>query len=165
MRILGVDPGLKNIGWGIIEVISHQRLLRHLDHGVIETSSTWKLADRLKHLHDELSTIIMEYNPDILANEALLFQKNVSSALPVAHARGVILCLSAMHQMEVKSFAPNTIKQAVTGNGNATKLDVQQMVKILLKLHTAPNSDHAADALACAITAAYGTPCVSDKLT
>ncbi|NIZ40798.1 crossover junction endodeoxyribonuclease RuvC [Entomospira entomophila] len=165
MRILGVDPGLKNIGWGVIDSTSHQRLLKYLGHGVIETSSSWKLADRLKHLHDEFIKIITEYEPTMLANEALLFQKNVSSALPVAHARGVILCLSAVHQLEIKSFAPNTIKQAVTGNGHATKSDIQQMVKILLKLHIVPQSDHAADALACAITAAYGTPCVSDKLT
>lgn len=89
----------------------------------------------------------------------------MSSALPVAHVRGVILLLAIQQNVSIKSFAPNTIKQAVTGNGMAKKGEVQQMVKLLLKLEEIPKPDHAADALAIAISYAYGVPAVSDRLT
>lgn len=165
MTILGIDPGLKNTGWGVIHVVGSRKVLKYIDHGVILSSEQDSLALRILTIYQKIENLVNIYKPNLLSNEALVFQKNVTSALPVAHARGVIFLLSAQHKIEIKSFAPNTIKQAVTGSGSAKKLDVQRMVKILLNLNTIPHPDHASDALACAITAAYGNVPISNKLT
>lgn len=161
--ILGIDPGLRDTGWGVISLGS-SRKLQHVAHGTIQTSSNRPLEQRLWKISLALTQLIKEHSPVILAIETLFFQKNISSALPVAHARGVILCIAASYQLEVKSFTPNNIKQAVTGSGRATKESVEQMVKLLLKLNSIPSTNHAADALAAAIAAAYGAP-VANNLT
>ena len=149
-RILGIDPGLAAAGWGIID--SRGSRLVHIDHGIIATSKDHSPARRLLVLHRELSALIEVHRPGAMAVETLFFTKNISSAIPVAQARGVILLTAARHGLQVGEFSPMTIKQSVVGTGSAEKHQVQDMTRLLLGLAESPASDHAADALAVAVT-------------
>ena len=149
-RILGIDPGLAAAGWGIID--SRGSRLVHIDHGIIATSKDHPPEQRLLVLHRELSALIEAHRPGAMAVETLFFTKNISSAIPVAQARGVILLTAARHGIQVGEFSPMTIKQSVVGTGSAEKHQVQDMTRLLLGLAESPASDHAADALAVAVT-------------
>ncbi len=151
MIILGIDPGLASLGWGVIE--KKNNTFHPHNYGVIKTSSKDTLANRLFLIAEQLDLLIQKYQPQVAGVENLYFAKNVSSALPVAHARGVILLQLRRKQVRSFDFDPNVIKQSVVGVGNAKKEQVQMMVKILLKLENIPKADHAADALAVAICA------------
>ncbi|MDR2509851.1 MAG: crossover junction endodeoxyribonuclease RuvC [Spirochaetaceae bacterium] len=151
-RILGVDPGLASSGWGIVE--KRQNRLRHIAHGCIETSAGRKQPERLLHIYRELRSVIETWQPEAGAIEELYFAKNVKSALPVAHARGVLCLAMAESGLNVFEYSPLAIKQAVTGTGGAEKHQVQHMVKLLLALQDIPRPDHAADALSAAICCA-----------
>ncbi|MDA3957733.1 crossover junction endodeoxyribonuclease RuvC [Oceanispirochaeta sp.] len=151
--ILGIDPGLAHAGWGLI---THDGMRsRYLAHGVIKTDSKASIADRLLCLYDELSKVIEEYKPGTAGIETLYFAKNVSSAMPVAEARGVLILCMAKHNLTVIDYTPLQIKQAVVGNGRAEKNQVQSMVALILKLKEIPRPDHAADALAAALCHAH----------
>ncbi|MHB9296647.1 putative crossover junction endodeoxyribonuclease RuvC [Pillotina sp. SPG140] len=148
-KILGVDPGLASTGIGIIEH-SGQRI--HCVHySCIETSASVARPERLFAIYQHFCTILHEYCPDESAIETLYFTKNISSALPVAEARGVLCMALAQHSIPLREFSPNAIKQAVVGSGSAEKIQVQELVRILLGLPTVPKPDHAADALAVAL--------------
>ena len=149
MRILGLDPGLADLGWGMVLV--EGSMIRHLGHGAIHTKANQSVELRLHQIHLELSAVIAEWKPQAASIEALFFAKNVSSALPVAQARGVILLSCAMAGLPVAEYTPSQIKQAVVGSGRAEKLQVQEMVRLILGLPAIPKPDHAADALAAAI--------------
>lgn len=149
MLVLGVDPGLADLGWGLVEK-QGSRLI-HKAHGCIKTPAGLPLEQRLLAIHTELGLIIEQYRPHTSSVEALFFAKNVSSALPVAHARGVIYLTMALAGIPVFEYTPLVIKQAVLGSGTADKKQVQAMVKLLLGLPEPPRPDHAADALAAAI--------------
>ncbi|MGL1891704.1 MAG: crossover junction endodeoxyribonuclease RuvC [Spirochaetaceae bacterium] len=149
VRVIGIDPGLANTGWGIIETDGIR--FRYLAHGTIETKSELKSTIRLKEIYSQLQEVIVEYKPTHSGVETLYFAKNVSSALPVAQARGVQLLTLGNNGIITGEYTPIQIKQAVVGNGRATKKQVQEMVKLLLKLKSIPKPDHAADALAAAI--------------
>lgn len=149
MRILGIDPGLADTGWGMVLV--QGAMIRHLGHGCIKTPAGMPTEQRLHHIHLELVKTIKEWMPQSASVEALFFTKNVSSALPVAHARGVILLSCAMAGIPVSEYTPPQIKQAVVGTGRAEKAQVQEMVRLILGLPAIPRPDHAADALAAAI--------------
>lgn len=149
VRVIGIDPGLANTGWGVIETDGLR--FRYLNHGTITTTNEFPSTIRLKEIYVKLTEIIEEYKPSNAGIETLYFAKNVSSALPVAQARGVQLLALGNLGIKTGEYTPIQIKQAVVGNGRATKKQVQDMVKLLLKLKTVPKPDHAADALAAAI--------------
>jgi crossover junction endodeoxyribonuclease RuvC len=152
-RILGVDPGLTAVGWGLVEIAGNR--VRHIAHGCIETKADRPQAERLFSIYTAFRDVLTAWLPVESAMEKLYFARNVSSALPVAEARGVLCMALAEQGLPVREFSPNAIKQAVTGTARADKAQVQEMVRLLLALDRIPRPDHAADALASAICAAH----------
>ena len=150
VRVLGVDPGLAACGYGIIEIEGGR--FKAIDYGVIETSSDEPRPSRLLAIYRELSAILEKYSPDEAGMETLYFAKNVTSALAVAEARGVVSMCLAEHGIMLSEHAPVTIKKTVSGVASAGKATVQMWVQRLLHLEEIPKPDHAADALAAAIT-------------
>jgi len=148
--ILGIDPGIADTGFGVIKKEKDGNL-KCLDYGTIKTSSKLDLPERLVILGGELGTIIKKYQPKIVGVEQLFFCKNVKTALTVGQARGVILYIIRQNNLPVLEFTPLQIKQAVSTYGQASKMQVQKMVKLLLNLDKIPKPDDAADALAVAI--------------
>jgi len=148
--ILGIDPGIADTGFGVIEFFSHNKLVC-LDYGSIQTSAGVDLDKRLLTLSLQLKKIISKYKPEVLAIEELFFNKNIKTALTVAQARGVVMLLAAENNLEIKSYTPLQIKQSVSCYGQAKKIQVQKMVKLILNLESLPKPDDAADALAAAI--------------
>lgn len=153
MLILGVDPGTAITGYGLVEQ-QGQRLTAQT-YGVIRTPAGRPLSERLKQIYDRMTALIQEYKPDALVVEELFFNKNTRTALAVGQARGVILLAAAMQGLTVTEYTPLQVKMAVVGYGRAEKRQVQEMVRILLRLKTTPKPDDAADALAIAICYAH----------
>jgi len=149
MIILGIDPGTAMTGYGIIR--SDGQALQSVTFGVITTASEWELARRLQHLYAELTALMARYQPTDAVIEKLFFNKNVRTALSVGQARGVALLAAAHAGVTIHEYTPLQIKQAVVGYGRADKQQIQQMVKLLLRLDVLPQPDDAADALAIAI--------------
>ena len=154
MRVLGLDPGLATTGWGVIEEESSELALA--DCGVITTAPGRPLAQRLQTLYRELAALILLQRPDVAAVEQLFFSRNVRTALAVGQARGVALLALADAGLALHEYTPPQVKQAVVGYGQATKHQVQQMVRMLLGLSEAPQPDDAADAVAVAICYLHG---------
>lgn len=148
--ILGIDPGLASVGFGVI-ARGRGGSLVHVAHGCITTSPAQPSAERLKSIFDHICSLLELYRPEHAAIEDLYFFRNVSSALPVAEARGVIKLAFEIKSVPLEEYTPNAIKKAVTGTARAEKHQVQEMVRILLGLPEIPSPDHAADALAAAI--------------
>jgi len=148
MRILGVDPGTQVCGYGVIETRGAEA--RALDYGVARSRDS-ALSARLKTIYDGLSEIIEKHEPDVVAVEGAFFGKNVRSAIKIGEGRGVALLAAAQRGINVVEYAPAEVKKAVTGNGNASKPQVQQMVRAILRLREVPSPEDAADALAIAI--------------
>jgi crossover junction endodeoxyribonuclease RuvC len=147
-RILGVDPGSRITGYGVIE--KEGGLLRFVACGVIRTANGQSFPERLQAIHDGLSAVIREQAPAVAAVEDMFVAINPRSALKLGHARGVAILAAMQQGLVVHDYTPRMIKQAVVGYGNAEKVQVQQMVRILLRLSASPSAD-AADALAVAI--------------
>jgi crossover junction endodeoxyribonuclease RuvC len=152
IRILGLDPGLAHMGWGVI-ALEGTRLL-HIEHGVIATRPAMGLGLRLMTLHRELSAVIARLAPSAIAVEQAFVAKDPSAALKLGHARAVALLAAAQAGLEIAEYAPNHIKKSVVGAGHAGKDQVQFMVKRLLPNCGVTQAD-AADALACAIAHAH----------
>jgi crossover junction endodeoxyribonuclease RuvC len=150
MRILGIDPGTGILGFGVIDVSAGDAQL--VDAGVIRTPVKEDDAIRLETIYEELTDIIAATKPTIMSVEKLFFARNVTTAITVAQARGVVLLCGRQAGMEIFEYTPLQIKQSVTGYGTAEKKQVQEMVRVLLKLKTAPKPDDCADALAAALT-------------
>ena len=150
--LLGLDPGLAKTGYGCIR--TDGRTIHHIAHGVISTEAGQDEAERLLKIHRGIEEIIHLHKPQYAGIENLYFAKNVKTALPVAQARGVLLVTLAELGIAVYGFSPPVIKQALVGHGSATKEQVQEMVRLVLGLQTIPKPDHAADALAAAISLA-----------
>ncbi|MFH0891565.1 MAG: crossover junction endodeoxyribonuclease RuvC [Candidatus Falkowbacteria bacterium] len=150
--ILGIDPGIADTGFGVIKKDNGGFLC--LDYGTIKTAAKTALPDRLDIINRELRELIEKYSPALVAVEQLYFCKNVKTALVVGQARGVILLTARQSNLPVMEFTPLQVKQAVSTYGQAAKLQVQRMVKLLLNLPELPQPDDAADALAIAICAA-----------
>lgn len=150
--ILGIDPGIADTGYGIIEKDKSGNL-KCIDYGSIKTSAKLDLDERLVILNKALEKIIKKYQPSLISVEHLYFCKNVKTALVVGHARGVVLLTTRQNNIRVVEFTPLQIKQAVSAYGKASKMQVQKMVKLLLNLDKIPKPDDAADALAAAICA------------
>ena len=152
-RILGVDPGLASTGWGIIEYSGGR--LRYIAHGCIETHADTPRGERLYFIYRSIQKMLKKHKPLEAAMENLYFGRNISSAMTVAEARGVLSMVLTQHGLPVLELSPNTIKKAIVGLAKAEKIQVQEMVRFLLGLPEIPKPDHAADALGAAICAAH----------
>ena len=149
MKILGIDPGVATVGFGLVESSgTHQRMI---SCGVITTPAHTPLSSRLDRIYSDLEELIRSCDPDAISIEELFFSKNITTGIPVAHARGVILLCAFRCGVPVYEYTPMQIKMAVCGNGHADKRQIQQMVKLLLGLREPPRPDDAADALGAAI--------------
>ena len=153
MRILGIDPGTATIGYGLID--SENGTLSLVSYGVIRTSADTPMPLRLLDIHTDLCALITQFKPDYAAVEDLFFGKNVTTAISVGQARGVILLSLAQAGIPLAEYSPPKVKSMVAGYGNANKTQMQLMVCHLLGLEDAPHPDDAADALAVAITYYY----------
>ncbi len=150
MRILGIDPGTGILGFGVIDVERGQPKL--VDAGVIRTPVKEDDAVRLLTIYEELTEIIALTKPTIMSVERLFFARNVTTAMTVSQARGVVLLCGMQAGMSIAEYTPMQIKQAITGYGKADKKQMQEMVRVILQLKEIPKPDDAADALAAAIT-------------
>lgn len=150
MKILGIDPGIARIGWGVISSNNSSQI--PIEYGCFETDKDTLEEIRLAQIFDFITSIIDKHNPDIVSIEKLFFASNAKTALVVGQARGVILLAAGRRRISIASFTPLEVKMALTGYGRADKTQIQQMVKSILKLSQVPKPDDTADALAIAIT-------------
>ncbi len=150
MIVLGIDPGLARMGYGVIEKTGNRAL--HISHGCITTSKDELSAGaRLNHLYRGLEDLFIEHHPERAAVEKLFFSKNITSAMGVAEVRGIILLICEQKGIPVTEYTPNQVKQAITGSGRADKKQVQEMIRRLLHLEEIPRPDDAADGLSIAL--------------
>ncbi len=149
MIILGIDPGLSKMGFGVIRINDEHPSF--IDFGIISTTADQPLEKRLKTIYLDLKTVIKEYDPKAMSVEGSFFGKNVRSMMMLGHARGMALLGAAQAGIPVFEYSPRKIKQSVTGNGNATKEQVKYMVQIILGLKEKKIPDDASDALAIAL--------------
>ena len=147
---MGIDPGTGILGFGVIDVDKSSKM-KLVDAGVIRTPVHEDDSVRLLTIFNELKSIINEFKPEVMSVEKLFFARNVTTAMTVSQARGVVLLLGMQHELELHEYTPMQIKQAVTGYGKADKKQIQEMVRVLLQLKEIPKPDDAADALAAAI--------------
>jgi crossover junction endodeoxyribonuclease RuvC len=155
IRLLGLDPGLRCTGWGIIEKSGHH--LRHLGHGVIVSNARNSLPQRLCELHDKLAQVIENWQPDSAAVEQTFVSRDGAATLKLGQARAIALLVPARAGLPVSEYAPNAVKKAVVGVGHADKAQIRAMVhRLLPRCHIA--QDDAADALAVAICHAHAMP-------
>lgn len=161
MKILGIDPGLGRVGYGVI--LKQGSRIVPIAHGLIETPQI-PLPDRLRLIHDRVIELVKEHQPDAVATERLLFTVNKTTAMDVAKALGVIILACNEAQLRWTEYSPPEVKLAVVGNGNAEKKQVQFMVTRLLGLSATPKPDDVADALAIAICHAFrATPLAAKR--
>ncbi len=153
MVILGIDPGLANTGWGVVETRGTD--CRARAYGCIRTDAGLDVPARLKTIFDGMQSVFERYSPEEAAVEEVFFCANARSAIATAQARGAALVACAAHGMQIGEYTPMQIKQAVVGTGAADKHQVQYMVKTLLRLDAEPKPDHCADALAAAVCHAH----------
>ena len=150
MRILGVDPGLVATGYGLIDWTDGAKKV--VEAGVISTHKDDPLPERVSKIHIEIASLIEEFSPEVMAVEGLYAHyKHPRTAVLMGHARGVMLLAAAQNGVPVITYPPKRIKKAVTGNGSASKYQVQRMVQTLLGLAELPSPDHVSDALAAAL--------------
>lgn len=150
MIILGIDPGIAIVGYGVINKDNNG--IKVIDYGTIDTPKTESIATRLAMVYDGIQALIDKFKPDCVALEELFYFRNQTTIIPVAQARGVIVLASIQKLGSLYEYTPLQIKQALTGHGRAEKKQVQYMVKTILGLAKIPKPDDAADALAVAIT-------------
>ena len=152
MRIIGIDPGLARVGYGIVDEIEGKKIM--LDCGIIETQSTQKEEQRLLEISNDLESILTKWNPDYAAVEKFFFYRS-STTISVVQARGVIIMTLGKHNLPIQEFPPMQIKLAVTGYGHSAKDEVLKSVMHELSINSPPKPDDAADALAIALTGIY----------
>lgn len=153
MIILGIDPGLANTGWGVVEQAGSR--FRCIAYGCVTTAAGDPLPERLSAIHDQLRSVIARYAPEACAVESVYFGTNAKTAFATGQARGVALLATADAGLALGEYGPGEIKMAVVGTGSADKRQVQYMVRTILGLAEDPAPDHAADALAAAICHAH----------
>lgn len=150
MRILGIDPGTGILGFGVIE--GQVQTPKMVDAGVIRTKVHQPEPERLLIIYESLQEIVEATKPQVVSVEKLFFARNVTTAMSVSQARGVVLLVAQQHNLPIFEYTPMQIKLALTGYGKADKKQVQEMVRLLLKLKEVPKPDDCADALAAALT-------------
>ncbi|MET0752677.1 MAG: crossover junction endodeoxyribonuclease RuvC [Pyrinomonadaceae bacterium] len=149
MKVLGIDPGSETLGWGVIEGSGLKYSL--IDFGTVKSSPKESFSKRLLKIGDGVQAVIEKFQPDVVSVEEAFYATNVKVALKLGQVRGVVLYLGEKAGLEISEFSPRLIKQTVVGYGNAEKHQVQEMVRLLLRLKAAPQPHDAADALAIAI--------------
>lgn len=158
---LGIDPGTARLGYGLIRGGLRPVLI---DAGLVETWPDEPMPDRLVTLYEGVQELLLEFRPDVLAIEQLFFARNVTTAITVGQARGVVILAAAQANVPVAEYTPSEIKHAIAGYGKADKPQMQEMVRMILNLNTIPQPDDAADALAVAICHAQTVP-FADRFT
>jgi crossover junction endodeoxyribonuclease RuvC len=162
MRVLGIDPGIATVGFGVVDSNGNKQSL--VSCGVISTPAGISLSSRLDSIYKDLSELISKFNPDAMAVEELFFNTNLKTGISVAHGRGVILLAGYRSGVPVFEYTPLQVKQAVVGYGRAEKNQVMDMVRPILKMKAAPKPDDAADAVAIALCHARSfTSLLSDE--
>jgi crossover junction endodeoxyribonuclease RuvC len=149
MRVLGIDPGSETLGWGVVEGSGLKYSL--VDFGTVKSSPRDAFSKRLAKIYSGVSDVVEKFAPDVLSIEEAFYATNVQVAMKLGQVRGVVLLLAEQRGLEIAEYAPRLIKQTVVGYGNAEKHQVQEMVRVLLRMKTAPTPHDAADALAIAI--------------
>ncbi len=150
MRVIGFDPGYGRLGFGVVD--SQEGKWRLVSYGTIITHKDDTFLDRLKYIGDQIKELIDRFKPQEVSVEELFFQKNTKTAMKVAEARGVILYVCAQNNLPTFEYTPLQVKQSLTGYGKAEKQQIQEMVKLMLRLDKIPKPDDAADAIAIALT-------------
>ena len=154
MRVLGIDPGYALVGWAIVDFERESGSKPQLiDYGVIETKKEQEMPERLNEIYYDMIEVISKFKPDAMGMETLLFAKNITTAMAVSEARGVIALAAFQAGLHVRAIAPTQLKHSISGFGQATKQQMQENVKLLCGLDEIPKPDDAADAVAIAITA------------
>lgn len=148
MIVLGIDPGTRHFGWGVVERVGTR--LSHIAHGVIDTDTAAPLAERLCTIEEQLKTVVQAHRPDAAVVESIFFGKDASAAAKLGHARGVALLVLARSSLPIFEYEPSRIKRAIVGTGRADKRQMAMVVSALLRLPSPPRAD-AADALAIAV--------------
>lgn len=154
MRVLGIDPGIARVGFGVVDVVKSSNPV-FVECGLIATKPKVELAVRLQEIFEDLEVVIKKTKPDLLSCEKLYFQNNAKTAFDVGQARGVILLAAAKHKIDIVEFTPLQVKQAVTGYGKASKKQVEDMIVNILHLNFVPHPDDVADAIAIALCGAF----------
>ena len=149
MRVLGIDPGSETLGWGVVEGSGLKYSL--VDFGTVTSSAKQPFSKRLLKVYSGVEAVIEKFSPDVLAVEDTFYAVNVGVALKLGQVRGLMLLLAEQRGMDIAEYAPRLVKQTVVGYGNAEKRQVQEMVKLLLKMKSLPTPHDASDALAVAI--------------
>ena len=149
MRVLGIDPGSETTGWGVVE--GDARSYRLVEYGAVRARTSERFAARLLKIHAGVEGLIERFRPDVCAVEESFFALNAQTALKLGHVRGVVLLAAERAGIELAEYAPRLVKQVVVGYGAAEKQQVQEMVRILLRLKAAPQPHDASDALAVAV--------------
>ena len=150
--IMGIDPGSIRTGFGIIKALSGT--MEHIDNGLIAPPKDMPFKDRVTYIFSEVAQRVKEFYPDCIALEDIFISKNAQSALKLGHVRGAVMSAAVLNGIPLFEYSPTRVKQSITGRGRAEKYQIQEMVRILLKLREVPQED-AADALAVAITHAF----------
>lgn len=149
MKVLGIDPGSETLGWGVVEGSGQKYAL--IDYGTIKSNPRETFSKRLLKINEGIEELIAKYQPDALSIEDSFYAANVKVAVKLGQVRGVVLLSAEKHGLDIAEYAPRLVKQTVVGYGNAEKHQVQEMVKILLRMAKPPTPHDAADALAIAI--------------
>lgn len=149
MRVLGIDPGSETLGWGIVDGSGSKYAL--VDFGTVKSKPKQQFSKRLLNIYNAVAEIMAKHSPDVLSVEDTFYAVNAQVALKLGQVRGTMLLLAEQRGIEIAEYAPRLVKQTVVGYGNAEKQQVQQMVKILLKMKAVPTPHDAADALALAV--------------
>ena len=149
MRVLGIDPGSETLGWGVVDGSGSKYAL--VGFGTVKSKPKQQFSKRLLNIYNAVSEIMAEHSPDVLSVEDTFYAVNAQVALKLGQVRGTMLLLAEQRGIEIAEYAPRLVKQTVVGYGNAEKHQVQEMVKILLKMNAVPTPHDAADALAIAI--------------
>ena len=163
MRILGIDPGVATVGYGVVDYNANR--FTHVRHGIIKTAAHQPLSLRLLEISHDMQELIGMFKPDVVSMEELFFSKNITTGIAVAHARGVLLLECRRANLPIHQYNPMQVKQAVTGYGAADKKQVMEMTRRLLNLEALPRPDDAADALAVAICYAHASGGVAGDTT
>jgi crossover junction endodeoxyribonuclease RuvC len=149
MRVLGIDPGSETLGWGVVDGAGSKYEL--VDFGTVRSNTKHAFSKRLLNIYNGIADVVAKHSPDVLSVEDTFYAVNVGVALKLGQVRGTMLLLAEQYGIEIAEYAPRLVKQTVVGYGNAEKHQVQEMVRLLLRMKTAPTPHDAADALAIAI--------------
>lgn len=149
MRVLGIDPGSETLGWGVVDGVGSKYEL--VDFGTVRSNTKHAFSKRLLNIYNGIAEVVSKHSPDVLSVEDTFYAVNVGVALKLGQVRGTMLLLAEQYGIEIAEYAPRLVKQTVVGYGNAEKHQVQEMVRLLLRLKTAPTPLDASDALAIAI--------------